>query len=990
VRPGLRFTLSAAASAVLALAALAQVAPRAGAPAPPKKTAPAIATVGSRRVTRAEFDSRLAVALDQYRSRLGKEVPAEFVPIVRRQVLESLIRRELLTLEAPRRGIVVPEAEAEQELRHDPFFTERGVFNAAKFDAVKSGQPQAYQAAIQLIREQLGARRLNAQLERQFSPAESTLRARAARTLSRASVEYLALRRLDFSGIGREPREMEVLGYYRSHLEAFRRPDRANLSVMFFDAPRLEDSLAGNPPAVAAWNERMRQRADSALARVRAGVTFEEAVAPLGTPRRNVVVARDNFPGYWRGDARVNDLLFRQNPGSVIPEPIPGRPGWLLARVDAVEPSHVASLAEAAREIRARLRSEAREGTDLRELRAIYEAKRDSLRSTAYRVRYALADTGLMSPGAPRAADLEQYYRAHLADYSSYDPATASVKARPLAAVADDVRRGWYAERRSEGARLLIGRLERTWREGKRDRALEASATLMREVGPIPAGAPVDTGFVGRMLTDSLEQGGGAPRVAAGVTPRGPFVFQVFGAVQGYVPTFEQARPGLAKALAARRDQEDERHARELFDGNPRRFATGRVIHLTRALVPLPDVQKVPLTRKEVERYHREHIEDYSAPEEVTARHILISPTGPGAAADSAALEKARGILRRIRAGENFAALARQYSDDPATRDKGGDLGAFGRGAMLDEFERAAFSLKPDQISEPVKTEVGYHIIQCLGHEAAVAQPLAWMYGNVGADAALEKSKAVVKRRAESLYVALKSPAAIRKAAPSLGLQILPIEQIEGNRRAAPEMVSVLEQFDRLKPGELYPGVYEVPGLGWALSWVDSITAPRAPSWEDARPRAIAAWRLGAGQRSLDAKRAELDSMLAGGWTFDSLAVLWGGLQKVEELRPGQGLPGTGGTALADSLVFGGSRPAALRPGIVSDWIEMPQALTRVRLNARQEPDPSALAGRLETDRRASIERDLFAYFESLKKRYPVAILDPALRDVALPPPPSE
>lgn len=73
---------------------------------------------------------------------------------------------------------------------------------------------------------------------------------------------------------------------------------------------------------------------------------------------------------------------------------------------------------------------------------------------------------------------------------------------------------------------------------------------------------------------------------------------------------------------------------------------------------------------------------------------------------------KAQEILQRVRSGEDFAALAKQYSADPASKEQGGELGWFGRGAMVKQFEDAAFALQPGQTSDVVETNYGFHIIQ--------------------------------------------------------------------------------------------------------------------------------------------------------------------------------------------------------------------------------------------------------------------------------------
>lgn len=126
------------------------------------------------------------------------------------------------------------------------------------------------------------------------------------------------------------------------------------------------------------------------------------------------------------------------------------------------------------------------------------------------------------------------------------------------------------------------------------------------------------------------------------------------------------------------------------------------------------DYAKNSVTDKQIQKYYDENV--YG---DISCKHILITPAVTDnmsdedkTKADKEALQKAKDIIKKLKNGESFDDLAKEYSDDTSNKDKGGDLGYFNTGDMLEEFEKAAFALKKGKYTTtPVKTKYGYHII---------------------------------------------------------------------------------------------------------------------------------------------------------------------------------------------------------------------------------------------------------------------------------------
>jgi hypothetical protein len=933
-----------------------------------------VATVGNRRVTRAAYENAARRALADYIRLRGSEPGPDLEKLIRRQTLERLMRTELLAAEALRRGIPVTEAEIDAEFRTHPFFNKSGTFSPERFQRVKAANSPEYRSTVDQIRGEIAGRKLAERVEREQTPDAAALRAEVERSLSRATLEYLALRVSEFDGSYPEPTEAEVLDYYRTHEKDLARSERAELTVI-----QVGD----------ASSDRSRATADSLLAQLRQGMTFEGVSAALGGRRSKVQVSPSEFPSWWPATPAAKAALFgtRHTAGTVLPQVFPGRDGWLIARVDAFYPAGVAPLRDVSREIRRMLREEHARRSREYEMRVLYEGRKSMLRTTAYRVRYAVFDTTTLGPANPSGSDIEAYYRRHLADFSAYDPATAKIRTRTLAEVRDDVKARWRRDERVERSRITAARLEQAWRGGRRDRALESQAVLLRDRGPMPLGVPADTSYFGSIMGDSLTARGGALGTGVAILPRGTLVFHVHQMIRDFVPSFEEYLPALSNEQNAKRAEQEEAGARARYDRDPQRYAGGKALYYTELVVPYLAAIDVRLTRREVERYHVDHIDRYSASEQVRARHILVSPDTIGPAADEAARRKAQDLLQRLRGGEDFAELARRYSDDPPTRAKGGDLGFFGRGVMLDAFERAAFALKVGETSEPVRTEAGWHIIRVIDQLPLVAEPLSHVYANVGSDAASEKAERMAMASADSLLAIVHTPARLRAIAKRKNYELLRREVAFNEfETITPSLRPLLRTLSAMEPGQVVGSGRPVKGLGVLIAWLDSIAPARNADWPSVRTRVIDEYRHARAIETLYAKRAELDSLAAVGFGLDSIAALWGGFERITDAAPGKGIVGLGGAERVDSLVFGGARSAGLAVGQTSDWVELTRGIARIRLAERVPPGLDAVAARTESQRRLKLERGLQGYFARLSQTHTVRILDPELREIPLPP----
>lgn len=217
----------------------------------------------------------------------------------------------------------------------------------------------------------------------------------------------------------------------------------------------------------------------------------------------------------------------------------------------------------------------------------------------------------------------------------------------------------------------------------------------------------------------------------------------------------------------------DEEAVRDYFDKHREnyRLADKRNILYVR-FVPRDYLAEVEVTDQEIEEFYQLHQDNYREPKKVHARHILFRISEKAKTAEiQEILDRAKKVLNLARKGDNFAELARKYSEDP-TAAKGGDLGYFKSGDMVKPFADSAFSLKKGEISDLVRTRFGIHIIKVEDITEESVQPLAQVKETVRQSLKEERGREIALQRADSFIDLSRALDDLQKAAAEAGLEV--------------------------------------------------------------------------------------------------------------------------------------------------------------------------------------------------------------------------
>jgi peptidyl-prolyl cis-trans isomerase D len=353
----------------------------------------------------------------------------------------------------------------------------------------------------------------------------------------------------------------------------------------------------------------------------------------------------------------------------------------------------------------------------------------------------------------------------------------------------------------------------------------------------------------------------------------------------------------------------------------------------------LLDVQSIRnrmnVSEQDIQNYYEDNAQQFSTPEQVRASHILLKTDGKN---EADVKKQADDIAAKAKGGADFAALAKQYSQDDTNNAKGGDLDFFGRGQMVPEFDKVAFSLQPGQISDAFKTSFGYHIVKVTDKRAATSRPLADVRAQIEDQIKWQRAQDEAQRTADDLAAQIKKPADLDTIAKARGLTVA-----ESGFFAREEPIAGLglapaaaEQAFTLEDGEVSPSIRTPQGFvfltvtGKQDAYVPKLDEVKARVREDVVKKKAA--------DAAQQKAAEIAAQLKSG-DFEAAAKSAGLEVKTTDLiARGSPIGEIGVSPAVDAAAF------TLPAGSVSDPIKTDNGTVVVKVLEKKDPTAQEIA----------------------------------------------
>ncbi|MGQ9633371.1 MAG: peptidylprolyl isomerase [Bryobacteraceae bacterium] len=262
-------------------------------------------------------------------------------------------------------------------------------------------------------------------------------------------------------------------------------------------------------------------------------------------------------------------------------------------------------------------------------------------------------------------------------------------------------------------------------------------------------------------------------------------------------------------------------------------------------LVLIVDEKKISaeasIPEAELRRAYEKNKDSYRVPERVRVRHILLKTTDVPKEEQPKVRQRAEALLKQIRSGADFAELAKKNSQDPGSAEKGGDLGWIVRGQTVKAFEDTAFTLKPNQISDVITTEYGFHILQVLEKEQAHIRSFEEVRGQLAEELKADLVRDRVQSTADRVRSELvRDPQGAERIASAMGLQLVRVKKVSAEE-LVPEIGSgqVLQQaVSLLRRNEVTP-VLQIDPSRYAVAVVTEVVPAHQADLTEARQKIL-------------------------------------------------------------------------------------------------------------------------------------------------------
>jgi peptidyl-prolyl cis-trans isomerase D len=285
--------------------------------------------------------------------------------------------------------------------------------------------------------------------------------------------------------------------------------------------------------------------------------------------------------------------------------------------------------------------------------------------------------------------------------------------------------------------------------------------------------------------------------------------------------------------------------------------------------------QSIQVSDDELKIHYQQDIQQYQVPNRVHAEHILFMTVGKPDAEVDEIKKKAEDVLKQVKKGAKFDELARKYSEDPGSKDKGGDLGWLVQGQTVPEFEKAAFSLPPGQVSDLVKTQYGFHIIKVLEKETAHTRPLEEVKLPILTQLRLNKAQEEENKVSDQISAEIrkssKTPLADLAKQFHLGLaQTRPVAATDPLLEFGTNAKGVVDAIFQLRAGEVSQPIRT--DRGFVVLSLKQVVPAHPGTLEEVRDKVIGALKQEKSVELARSKAEDLGKRAKAGEKFDSAA----------------------------------------------------------------------------------------------------------------------